>query len=210
MAGSSGTIASSAAGNASRTRATSSSLRTRFADTTTRRRAGYASTPRGTPRTVHPRRPTPAAAPSRCRRSNSVTRSPRLPSRPADPTPTDVSRPPSGAAGRCYATTRSPRPPGSEPGPCPFLEARAYAFAYLLVTSARDTIGQLTPHAPPRSPFRGHSYVRHGQRFAGSFRESRRTVARNRYWCIQSADELRREQRACALASPVRSSRSLT
>src|SRR5665811_2250120 len=31
-------------------------------------------------------------------------------------------------------------------------------------------------HAPTASPFRGHSYVRHGERFAGSFRESRRTL----------------------------------
>src|SRR5664279_3965138 len=35
---------------------------------------------------------------------------------------------------------------------------------------------QPTLHALPRSPLRGHSYVRHGERFAGSFRESRRIV----------------------------------
>src|SRR5665647_2011183 len=33
-------------------------------------------------------------------------------------------------------------------------------------------------HAPTASPFRGHSYVRHGERFAGSFRESRRRLPR--------------------------------
>ena len=36
---------------------------------------------------------------------------------------------------------------------------------------------QPTLHALPRSPLRGHSYVRHGERFAGSFRESRRGAA---------------------------------
>src|SRR5664280_2067057 len=35
---------------------------------------------------------------------------------------------------------------------------------------------QPTLHALPRSPLRGHSYVRHGERFAGSFRESRRAL----------------------------------
>ena len=33
---------------------------------------------------------------------------------------------------------------------------------------------QPTPHASPRSPFRGHAYLRHGRRFAGGVRKSPR------------------------------------
>src|SRR5664279_1126728 len=49
--------------------------------------------------------------------------------------------------------------------------------AYLVVISARDVIDNPLFMPLPRSPLRGHSYVRHGERFAGSFRESRRVVA---------------------------------
>jgi hypothetical protein len=52
-----------------------------------------------------------------------------------------------------------------------FLLAFTYAFAG---TRSRR---QPTPVASPRSPLRGHSDVRHGERFAGSFRESCRSVA---------------------------------
>ncbi|MDQ1250797.1 MAG: hypothetical protein QG597_5177 [Actinomycetota bacterium] len=60
--------------------------------------------------------------------------------------------------------------------PLSFLLAFAYAFAYLVVTSARVFIDISLPMPPLRAPFRGHSYVRHGERFAGSFSESRRLL----------------------------------
>jgi hypothetical protein len=91
--------------------------------------------------------------------------------------------------GHCLGAARQPRSAGAcvVPGPAgdrdnlikrpallAFFLALTYALAYLVVTSALDRIDSSLPHTTQASPFRGHSYVRHGERFAGSSSESSR------------------------------------
>lgn len=80
------------------------------------------------------------------------------------PRPADV--------GRCHVTSVHRHDRIQDPAPV------LLARLHIRLRVPRCDLGprlhrQLTAHTPPRSPIRGHSYVRYGKRFAGSSSESR-------------------------------------
>ena len=123
----------------------------------------------------HPQPPTPAAAPSPRRRNTSAT---AASSRHRDP-PTTPRR-----ALRSDGEPASgviPRPPGhphnliKDPALIPLRSP------HIRLRVPRRDLGssihrKLVLHTQQCSPLRGHSYVRHGETFTGTFRESRRVL----------------------------------
>ena len=136
-------------------------------------RAGSASTRPGTCRTARRRPPKPAAGPSTHRRSTcspaACANTQRPPCRrplsgAGQPTPGVVPRP----DGHRHHLVQDPALPPLVRS----LERLGVPGGDLGPRRHR----QPTLHAPRRSPLRGHSYVRHGARFARTFRESCRPL----------------------------------
>ena len=105
-------------------------------------RAEVASTQRGTSHTAHPKPPTPAAAPSPRRRNTSATAASSAPPRPAYHPPADASQPHTAGVWRRALSRDHPVTPttSSRIRPLSPFPAFTYAFAYLVVTSAREFI----------------------------------------------------------------------
>ena len=112
-------------------------------------RAGFSSTQRGTSHTAHLRPPTPAAAPSRRRKSIWATSVSGPVSRPVDHHPAEISR--RRALSRDHPVTPTT---SSRIRPLSPFAAFTYVLPYLVVTSARDIIDN-----PFLMPEDAHRYV---------------------------------------------------